>query len=106
MEWSVNRLFSEITSPETATGMTRRKAIAGLFGCVSLLAACGGGGGSDSTPDQIASAPTPSPSPAPAPSPAPSPAPAVAPWTVGPLYFAVGSGATLDLAATLPNGVK
>jgi hypothetical protein len=26
-------------------------------------------------------------------------------WDVGPLYFSAGSASTLDLSATLPNGV-
>lgn len=88
-------------------GINRRSALAlSLLGCATWLAACGGG-----TPDDQLGAAVPgvSPGPAPAPSTSPStsPAPAAAEaWNVGPLYFAAGSGATLDLAATLPNGVQ
>ena len=53
--------------------------LAGLFGAVVLLAACGGGG--SDTPAPVAAAPTSSPAPAPAPTTAPAPAPAPAPPT-------------------------
>jgi hypothetical protein len=87
----------------------RRKALTfSLFGCVSLLAACGGGS-RDGTTDATAGGPSPAPSPAPVPAPIPSPAPAPAPaaeaWNVGPLYVSTGSG-SVNLANTLPSSVK
>lgn len=106
--------------------LTRRKALAySLFGYVSSLTGCGGGNSNDpsqgvASPPTAAPAPAPSPAPSPAPAPAPSPSPVPAPspapapapapqpppvWNVGPIFFTVGSGATLDLASTLPNGV-
>lgn len=84
----------------------RRALTLSLFGWVSLIAACGGGGG----PETPQSAPTPAPAPpAPTPSAPPAPAPSPAPpeaWSIGLLYFAVGSGAVHDLTASLPSSIK
>jgi len=66
-----------------STQVTRRAALAiGLSGCATLVQGCGGGGGSG---DPSLMAP--------------------GTWNVGPLYLLVGSGATRDLAATLPLDV-
>ena len=90
-----------------APASRRQALLIGLFGCVAALAGCGGSG-EDSTERSLGSGPAPSPAPGPSPSPNPSPpppAPEVGAWNVGSLYFMVGSGARMDLAATLPSGV-
>jgi hypothetical protein len=93
------------TGDSPSTVSRRRALLIGLFTCTATLAACGGSGG-DSTDQPLASGPAPSPAPGPSPSPSPAPAPApVGAWNVGALYFAVGSGAKMDLSATLPSGV-
>jgi hypothetical protein len=90
--------FSVARRPDAAESrirLSRRGALTfGVFGLAALLPACGGGSGSA---DLSSSA-------GPTGGGVASPAEAAA-WNVGPLYFAAGSGATLDLAATLPNGV-
>jgi hypothetical protein len=98
--------------------IARRKAlIFGLFGWAAMLEGCGGK--DPNAPESVAAAsPSPAPGPGPAatprpPPPAPSPSPPAAPppppatvaWDVGAINFTVGSGATKDLAATLPTGV-
>jgi len=114
-----------VASTDAVRGTSRRAALSALFGSAALLMACGGGEeaeGSASVPTGTSPPPAPTPPapnppapnpPAPNPPPPPppqapappSPPPAPGPWGVGPLIFAVGSGATFDLAATLPNGV-
>ena len=74
---------SASTSGEPLSEVSRRAALAfGLSGCALLLEGCGGGGGST---EQALASPS--------------------DWNVGPLYFLVGSGATWDLAATLPSEI-
>ena len=66
-------------------------------GALSLL-------GCDVSADDASVESTPTPTPTPTPAPAPA-APASAAWVVNPPSFAVGSGATFNLATTLPAGV-
>src|SRR3954470_9374518 len=79
-----------------------------LFGWISTLEGCGGAG-RDAPESAVAAAPSSAPSPGPpavpVPAPAAGPPPAAAAWYVGAISFTAGSGATKDLAATLPNGV-
>jgi hypothetical protein len=93
----------------------RRTLLQGGIG-VAVTALAGCGGGSDAAlpvgaspapaPAPPAPAPTPpSPNPLP-PSPAPAPPPAPAAWAPFVPALVVGSGATFDLASTLPNGVN
>lgn len=98
----------------------RRKLLQGGLGvAVTALAGCGGGSdaalpvGAAPAPTPPAPGPTPpapaptppSPSPAP-PSPSPAPPPAPAAWTPFVPALVVGSGATFDLASTLPSGIS